>query len=107
MSLSAWPGRAEPAPADSQRGRVRAAESAVHEEGGRCHVARLVAGEKQGALGDLLCPRETSHRDVHQPACGLLRILCEELAQQGGVDGPRAQSIDAHPPARELDAELA
>jgi DNA-binding transcriptional ArsR family regulator len=63
-----------------QRRRVGPADPAVHQEAGRVDVARLVAGQEQDGVGDLVGPREASHRHVHHPALRLDGIAGVQVA---------------------------
>ena len=85
---------------------VGGGEAAVHEEGRAVHVRRLVAGEEERAVGDLLCLGQPAHRQVDEPTFERSRSLVEEPHEERRLHGAGAQRIDAHASARELDGEL-
>src|SRR3712207_5232702 len=82
-------------------------EAAVNQEGGGRYVGGLVRGQEEGAVGDLGGLGEAAHRQVDEPALGLLGVFGEELLQERCVHRTGAEGVYAHTPTGELDAELA
>src|SRR5712692_8241199 len=74
------------------RGDVCRADPAVDEEGRSVDVRRLVAGEKECSVGDLLRPREAAHRDVYQPPLAAPGIG-EQLRQQRRLHRPGTKRV--------------
>src|SRR6476646_3260800 len=58
---------------------VGAGEPAVHEERRRGHIRGVVRGQEQRGVCDLPDLCEAAHRQVHEAAGGLLRVLREQL----------------------------
>src|SRR5262245_44966899 len=81
---------------------VRAGEAAVDEEGRGGDVGAVVARQEERALGDLAGLGEAAHGEVDEASRRLLRILREQLLEQGGVDGAGAEGVDADAPLPEL-----
>src|SRR5882757_9506112 len=90
----------------SQRCHVRARDAAVDEECRRVDEARLVAGEEQHSVRDLLRLGEPAGRNVDEAALRTLGVLREELTEQRRIDRSRAECVDPDALARELHAEL-
>src|SRR4029453_12528388 len=86
---------------------VGGGQSTIHQESGGGDVPGGVGGQEAGGGGDLGRLGEPAHGQVHQAAGGLLRVLGEQLLEQGGVDRAGAEGVDPNVPAGELDAELA
>src|SRR5258708_39116996 len=71
---------------------VGGGDAAVDHEGGSRHERRVVGGEEQRGLGQLLGAPEAPHRDVHHAPRPAIRIG-EELLEQRGLDRPRAERV--------------
>ena len=72
--------------------RVGGGDAAVDEQGLAGHERRLVAGEEQGAVGDLDRLAEAAHRHVHEAALAL-GLVGQELGEQRREHRSGAQRV--------------
>ena len=86
-------------------GDVRGRDAAVHDQRRPGHEARVIAGQEQGGLRELIRLPEASHRDVDEPTLFLL-LVGQERHQQWCLDRARTQGVAPDPLAGVLDGDL-